>query len=163
MQCLFPHPYITLILISMWSLLVNSIALNQLILGVFLGCVIPLFARRFWTQVPTMHRPFIALRLIMRIIMDIFTANIAVARLIIDKPQLLRPAFINIPLVLRSNLAISLLGNIICLAPGTVSSRLSLDQRYLLVHALNVADPDQLIATIKAHYESPLQEIFEPC
>jgi multicomponent K+:H+ antiporter subunit E len=68
-----------------------------------------------------------------------------------------------VPLALTSDLAISLLASTICLTPGTVSARLTLDRQYLLVHALDVADADQLAAIIKARYETPLREIFEPC
>jgi multicomponent K+:H+ antiporter subunit E len=62
---------------------------------------------------------------------------------------------------LRHDLAISLLANIICLTPGTVSARLSEDQRFLLVHALDCEDPQALIATIKTRFEAPLKEMFE--
>ena len=85
------------------------------------------------------------------------------AWLILHSPARLRPAFVPVPLALQSNLAISVLANAICLTPGTVSSRLSLDRRHLLVHALDVDDPDKLVATIKRRYEAPLLEIFEPC
>ena len=57
---------------------------------------------------------------------------------------------------LSSELAISLLANTICLTPGTVSARLSEDPPELLVHALDVKDPQVLIETIQARYEAPL-------
>jgi len=68
-----------------------------------------------------------------------------------------------LPLDLTSSLAIGLLANSITLTPGTVSARLSEDRRYLLVHALNENDPDNLIVVIKHRYERPLKEIFEQC
>jgi multicomponent K+:H+ antiporter subunit E len=64
-------------------------------------------------------------------------------------PRALRPAFVVVPLDLRDELAISLLANIICLTPGTVSARLSADRRELLVHALDCADTEALVASIK--------------
>ena len=66
-----------------------------------------------------------------------------------------------VPLSLRNEVAISLLANIICLTPGTVSARLSADHRELLVHALDCADGEALVATIKSRFEAPLREIFE--
>jgi multicomponent K+:H+ antiporter subunit E len=103
------------------------------------------------------------LRFIIRLLGDIVAANLTVARLILGRPERLRPAFIIVPLALKSDLAISLLANTICLTPGTVSSRLSLDRKHLLVHTLDTADPERLVATIKSRYEAPLQEIFERC
>jgi len=109
------------------------------------------------------HRPLTLARFVGRVLGDIVIANLTVARLILEQPGNLRPAFIMVPLALRSELALSLLANTISLTPGTVSARLTLDRRYLLVHALDTTDADQLAATLKRRYEAPLREIFEPC
>jgi multicomponent K+:H+ antiporter subunit E len=93
----------------------------------------------------------------------VFVANLAVARLILGRPAQLRPAFIEVPLELESDLAISFLANTICLTPGTVSARLSPDRRSLLVHALDAPDPEAVRAMIKSRYEAPLKEVFESC
>ena len=53
-----------------------------------------------------------------------------------------------------------LLGSIVSLTPGTVSIEIDMDAKRLFVHALDVADREQLIATIKSRYEAPLKEIF---
>jgi multicomponent K+:H+ antiporter subunit E len=68
-----------------------------------------------------------------------------------------------VPLDLRSELGISLLANTISLTPGTVSSWLSPDRQSLVVHGLDVRDPEGLVTTIKRRYESPLREVFESC
>lgn len=158
-----PHPLVALTLAASWLLLTNSFAPGQIVLGLLLGWAIALFAARFWPETPRIHRPLILLRLIGVVLVDILVANIAVAWLIIRSPNRLRPAFVPVPLVLRSDLAISVLSNTICLTPGTVSARLSLDRQHLLVHALDATDPAALAATIKNRYEAPLREIFEPC
>lgn len=164
MRRLLPHPLMTLLLAGIWLLLVNSANSGQIMLGLLLGWMIPWFTRRFWPEPPRIQRPIALLRFIARLLGDIVIANLNVARLILGRPERLRPAFFSVPLALKSDLAISLLANTICLTPGTVSSRLSLDRRYLLVHTLDAAeDPATLVATLKARYEAPLQEIFEPC
>jgi multicomponent K+:H+ antiporter subunit E len=86
-----------------------------------------------------------------------------VARLILGNPDRLKPAFARVPLDITSDLAISLLVSSITLTPGTLSARLSLDRKYLLVHALNETNPDALVVTIKYRYERLLKEIFEKC
>ena len=158
-----PHPLITLTLTLIWLLLVNSLATGQIVLGLLLGWAIPLFTLRFWPETPRIRRPGLLLRFTVRVLVDIVTANLTVARLILGRPERLRPAFVRVPLVLKSDLAISLLANTISLTPGTVSSQLSLDRHYLLVHTLDTADADELVTTIKSRYEKPLQEIFESC
>ena len=163
MRRLLPHPLTTLALTLVWLLLVNSLASGQIVLGLLLGWAIPLFTLRFWPETLRISRPFTLLRFIIRLLGDIVAANLTVAWLILGRPERLRPAFIIVPLALKSDLAISLLANTICLTPGTVSSRLSLDRKHLLVHTLDTADPERLVATIKSRYEAPLQEIFERC
>lgn len=148
---------------SLWLLLVNSITPGQIVLGLLLGWMIPLLTQRFWPEVVTIRKPFTLLRYIGLLLLDIIMANFTVARLILGDLDRLKPVFIQLPLSVTSDLAISLLANSITLTPGTVSARLSEDRRYLLIHALNEADPDTLIATIKQRYERPLQEIFEQC
>ena len=57
--------------------------------------------------------------------------------------------------------AVALLASIITMTPGTVSCDVRIDERRILVHALDVDDPDRTIQLIKSRYERPLQEIFE--
>jgi len=95
------------------------------------------------------------------VLYDIALANVAVAWRVLRGPRHLSPAFIDYPLALRNDLAISLLANTICLTPGTVSARLSADGRHLLVHALDAPDPEEVAASIRARYEQPLQAVFE--
>ncbi|AUB82053.1 Na+/H+ antiporter subunit E [Candidatus Thiodictyon syntrophicum] len=160
---LLPHPILTLTLTAVWLLLVNGLAPGQVLLGIFLGFTIPLFSRRFWPERSPMRRPLTLLRFGALVLYDILAANLVVAWLILRGPTRLRPGFVAIPLDLSSELAISLLANTICLTPGTVSALLSPDRRTLLVHALDLDDPAALIATIKARYEAPLRQVFDPC
>ncbi|MCB1778049.1 MAG: Na+/H+ antiporter subunit E [Candidatus Competibacteraceae bacterium] len=158
-----PHPLITLALTLVWLLLVNSLTTGQIVLGLLLAWAIPLFTLRFWPETLHIRRPGLLLRFAVRVLADIVTANLTVARLILGRPEQLRPVFVEVPLLLKSDLAISLLANTISLTPGTVSSCLSANRDYLLVHTLDTADADALAATIKTRYEAPLQEIFESC
>jgi multicomponent K+:H+ antiporter subunit E len=160
---LLPHPLLTPALAAVWLLLNNSAAPGHILLGLLLGWLIPLFTLRFWPEAIRIHKPLTLLRFAALVLSDIVLANLAVARRILGNPARLRPAFIEVPLELRSDLAISLLANTICLTPGTVSARLSEDRRTLLVHALDAPDPDAVRDQIKARYEAPLKEVFESC
>jgi multicomponent K+:H+ antiporter subunit E len=102
----------------------------------------------------------VALRLTATVLVDIVLSNIEVARRILGPQSALTPAFIWLPLDIRSAHGITALASIITLTPGTVSAELAEDQRHLLVHCFNLANADEAIATIKARYEAPLMEIF---
>ncbi len=138
---LLPHPLLTPTLTAIWLLLNNSLAPGQIILGALLGWLIPLFALRFWPDTVRIRKPWLLLRFFIVFLFDVCIANLAVARRILGRPERLRPAFIEVPLALESELAISVLANTICLTPGTVSALLSPDRRILLVHALDAPDP----------------------
>ena len=60
----------------------------------------------------------------------------------------------------QAGFAIGLRPQTSSLTPGTVSSDVSADGRFLLVHALDVADAAAEIARIKTRYEAPLLRIF---
>ncbi len=156
-----PHPLLTPILAAIWLLLNNSLAPGHLLLGLLLGWAIPRFTLAFWPERVRIHAPRTLLYFTGIFLYDVLVANIAVARMILAGPDRLRPAFVEIPLDLKNEFAISILANCICLTPGTVSASLAPDRRHLLVHALNAADPAALAAEIKARFEAPLKEIFE--
>ncbi len=158
-----PHPLLTPTLAVVWLLLNNSAALGHVLLGLLLGWLIPLFTLRFWPETIRIRHPGTLLRFLLTVLYDIVVANLSVARLILGNSDRLSPAFIELPLRLTSDLAISFLANTICLTPGTVSAHLSPDRRFLLVHALDAPDPDAVRAHIQARYESPLLEVFESC
>jgi multicomponent K+:H+ antiporter subunit E len=163
MHRLMPHPILSLVLAAIWLLLVNSASAGQILLGLLLGLAIPLFTRHFWPDPVRIHRPLALLRFIGVVLYDILMANLTVAGLVLRHPRRLRPAFVVLPLRLTSELAISLLANTICLTPGTVSARLSEDRTELLVHVLDAADPQAVVAEIRTRYEAPLLEVFESC
>lgn len=156
-----PHPAASAALWAIWLLFNNTIAPAHLVLGAILGIVIPWITRTFWPEDLRLSHPLKAVRLTLVVLYDIVIANLTVARLILGPVSALRPAFIEVPLELRSPYAISALASMITLTPGTVSVNLSEDRRTLLVHALDVGDKEAMVAEIKCRYEEPLMEIFK--
>ena len=163
MTRLLPHPLLSAILLVIWLLLVNELSIAHLLLGSLLGWAVPLYTARFWPDQVHVRRPLLLLRFLAVVLYDILVANITVARLILGRQERLRPAFILMPLALRSELAISLLANTISLTPGTVSTYLTADRRCLIIHSLHTTAPEELLATIRQRYEAPLKEILERC
>lgn len=157
----FPHPLVSSALVAIWLILNSSISPGQILLGILIGWAIPWLARSFWSDDVAMRRPATALRLLATVLYDIVVANLSVARLVLGPVRKLRPTFIRLPLDLQEPYAIWTLASIITLTPGTISSELSADRRWLLVHVLDTDDPVALIAEIKQRYETPLKEIFE--
>ena len=160
-RCL-PHPWLSLTLLLVWLLLVNDFSAGQWLLGALLGVLIPLLSRVLWIKPPRTRQPWRLLPFFLRVLGDIVVANLQVSRRILGSMDDLQPAFVEVPLDVHDELALTLLTSIVSLTPGTVSADLSDDRRRLLLHCLNVQDSAALVAEIKARYEAPLLEVF-PC
>ena len=163
MRRLLPHPILSLMLVVIWLLLANQMSPGQVLLGALLGWMIPLYTARFWPDEVNIRRPLVLLRFLGVLLYDILVANFSVARLILGHADRIEPAFIEMRLELRTEVAISLLANTISLTPGTVSTFLSADHRTLVIHGLHTKDPAAVIDAIRKRYEQPIKEVFESC
>lgn len=155
-----PQPLLSLCLLLVWMLLVDSSSLGQWLLGALLGWLIPFLTQLFWITPPRIYRPGKLCLFLLRVLGDIVIANLQVAKLILGPVDRLRPAFVEVPMLLEDDLALTMLASVISLTPGTVSADLSDDRKTLLVHSLDVADEATLVAEIKSRYEAPLLEVF---
>lgn len=156
-----PHPMLTLMLTVIWLLLVNTPSVAHLLLGAFLGWGIALLCRGFMVDLPRLKRPLLLLRYVLMVLWDILRANISVAKLVLGRIEKLQPAFVEVPIDIENEFILSVLACILSLTPGTVSSGLSADHKTLLLHVLDVDDPEALIDQVKSRYEAPLMEIFQ--
>lgn len=158
---LLPHPLLSMTLVAVWMLLLNSVTPGGLILGLLFGLLVPILTRRFWPDRPRLHVGPALMGYLILVLADIVVANFHIAFVILARRNRdLRTRWLVVPLDVRSPEAISVLAGTISLTPGTVSSDVSADGRALLVHALDVEDPDAEVARIKARYESRLLRIF---
>ncbi len=157
---LLPQPFVSLAVLALWMALAPSPSAGNLILGAAVALAIPWLTHPFWPDRPRVARPLAATLLFIRVLGDIVTANIEVARLVLGPLDRLNPHFIDIPLDIDDPFVATILASIITLTPGTLSVDIDRESRRLLVHALNVTDQAALIDDIKQRYEAPLKEIF---
>jgi multicomponent K+:H+ antiporter subunit E len=158
---ILPHPALTLMLTLVWLMLVQAAGLGSILLGLFLGFVIPILTAPYWPDRPRLRNPVGIAGFVLIVLWDICIANVTVARLVLFRRNAdLQSRFITIPLELTAPEAIAVLAGTITLTPGTVSADLSADGRALLVHCLHAPDPDAVINEIKDRYERRLKEIF---
>ncbi|HKL54742.1 MAG TPA: Na+/H+ antiporter subunit E [Roseovarius sp.] len=159
---LLPHPFLTLMLIVVWQMLVNKLTLGNLLLGTLLALIIPVITSPYWPNRPHLSSAPRIVEYILVVLWDICAANVQVAYVILFKTNAnTQPAWIAIPLDLRTPEAITVLAGTITMTPGTVSSDVAADGRSLLVHCLDAPDPDSIRDQIKTRYEARLKEIFE--
>jgi multicomponent K+:H+ antiporter subunit E len=155
-----PHPLLSSTLALVWVALVNELSAGAVVMGVLVGVLLPIATQPFWPDRPLLRRPLKVLAYLGVVIHDIILANIQVAKLILfRRNDALRSAYVTIPLEIRSPEAITILAGTITMTPGTVSADVSADGRALLVHGLDVPDPEALVAEIKTRSEARLLEI----
>jgi multicomponent K+:H+ antiporter subunit E len=156
----FPSPRMSLALCLLWLLLVNDFSFGQVLLGALFGLLVPVATRPFALERPALRHPFKLVLFLLLVGRDIVVANMVVAGLILGPRRRLHPAFVEVPLDVRDSYVVTILASIVSLTPGTVSADIDLHRGILLVHGLNVGDPQALIDEIKQRYEAPLKEIF---
>lgn len=157
-----PHPWLTTLLTLVWLLLVNHFSTGNLILGLFLGVLVPALTEPYWPDRPRIARPAKLIEYVLIVMWDIIVANVVVAAIILFKRnRSMRPKWVSIPLRLKSPEAITILAGTITLTPGTVSADLSCHGHCLLVHCLDEADGEAVRDQIVNRYESRLLEVFE--
>ncbi|QCO56015.1 Na+/H+ antiporter subunit E [Pseudorhodobacter turbinis] len=159
---LFPHPYLTLLLVISWLLLVNEYKLGSLVFALILGIIIPMITAPYWPDRPVLRNPMAIIGYVLIVLYDIVKSNFIVAGVVLFTPnKKLQSTWITVPLELRSPEAITVLAGTITMTPGTVTADMSGDGRALLVHCLHAPDPDAVRDEIKTRYEARLMRIFE--
>lgn len=162
MKRLLPSPLLSVALFVLWLLLSRSVSAGHLILAALLAVLIPLLTGGLRPLPVRIRRPGMVLRLGLRVVADTIASNFAVVRFLVFPSQRRHPpGFVHIPLELRDPNALAVLAMIVCITPGTAWAEISLDRSMLLLHVLEVDDPQTIAAHVKAHYERPLMEIFE--
>lgn len=159
---LVPHPLLSVSLLLVWLALVNTVSLGNVLLGGFLGLVVPMMTAAYWPRRARLRRPLAVIEYVVIVIWDIVVANVQVALIILFKPnRIIHSAWICVPLELTSPEAITVLAGTITMTPGTVSATLAADGGAILVHCLHTDDPEGVRDDIKRRYEGRLKEIFQ--
>lgn len=162
LQWLLPHPVLTALLTLVWILLQNQFSAGMVVFGLIIGILVPIGTAQWWPDRPGTIRVGRMLAYCVLVTWDIIVANVQVAWIILTKSNAqMKPAWVVVPLELRTPEAITMLASTITLTPGTVSADLSDEGHSLLVHALDTDDPDAVRDEIKSRYERRLLEIFQ--
>ena len=159
------QPWLAGWLLLTWTLLQGHWALGSTLLG--LGIALWLARAPVGTPAAEAHRAPLSRRLALaprfaaRVLWDIVVSNLQVARRLLGSLEGLHSGEVWAPLDPTQPRAIGLLAAVITMTPGTLSCALSDDGRRLRVHALELDDPEALIAQIKTRYEAPIRELLE--
>ncbi|MFC4698913.1 Na+/H+ antiporter subunit E [Glaciecola siphonariae] len=158
---LFPMPMHSLLLLIVWLMLNTTMSLGHIILGSVLAIVIPIICAPLRKPHAKFKKPLKLITYTLIVLKDIVVANIEVAVLVVGPMKRIKPGFVAVPLDLTDVLPITILASTVTMTPGTVSTEVSSDYKWLYVHVLNMPDDEQeVIDLIKQRYESRVKEIF---
>lgn len=162
MKLLFPAPLLSVALFVLWLLLNHTVSPGHMVLGAILGLLIPVLTRGLRPLPVRVRHPWTIFKLAITVIADTSISNFQVMRFLL-RPSLRKhqAAFVHIPLELQDPNGLAVLAMITCITPGTAWAEMSRDRSVLLMHVLEVDDPQTIIDHVKNKYERPLMEIFE--
>jgi multicomponent K+:H+ antiporter subunit E len=158
----FPAPVLSLALFAMWLLLNRSLEAGHLLLGAFVGWLMPVLTAPLRPAAGPLRRPLVLARLILVVGYDLVISALQVARGVMQpRSNPPRASFVVIPLELRDPFALAALAVITTNVPGTVWTELAPDRSKLLLHVFDMQGEEEFIRHYKDRYERPLKLIFE--
>lgn len=162
MTRIVPHPLLTCSLILMW-LLLTRFSIGHLLLGTAIAVLAGQAMAALDPVRPRLRRPDLMLRLAGMATADILRSNLAVARVILARVHAedRRAGFVEIDLELREPTALAVLAVIVTCTPGTVWVDYASARGRLILHVLDLEDPDQWRLLVNDRYGRMLKEIFE--
>lgn len=147
------------ILAFVWMFLSSNYTASAFIIGYLLGLLFLFSMKKMLPGRFYAGKVWALITLTILFIKELILANIAVLKVVL-RPQLqLQPAFFKYETTLTKEWEITLLSSLITLTPGTVVVHLSDDSKTLYIHAIDVDDVNETIASIRDSFEKAILEV----
>lgn len=157
----FAFPLLTVCLVLMWLLLVQSISPGSILMGVLVALVATRLFSVLRPEPPRFRLTLAMPKLAGIVLYDIIRSNIAVARIILSgRTDRGMSGFLRVPLDMHNRHGLALLAVIVTATPGTLWVQFDSARGSLLLHVLDLVDEEQWVRLIKDRYETLLMEIF---
>lgn len=143
----------------LWMFIKVSYDLSSFIKGYFFGLIIMFVFRRFFHSRFYLGRVIAVIKLLFIFLKELVLSNVSVLKVVL-KPKLdMRPGIFAYETVLTKDWQITILSNLITLTPGTLVVDVSDDNKTLYIHAMDIADVDEAITSIKESFEKAILEV----
>ncbi len=140
---------LNVLLAVVWAALTGGVSLVNLLSGFVIGYA-ALWVVQPLTGASQYFRRVIAwLRLVVMFHYELILSSLEVTIDVLTPRHRARPALIEVPLDVQSDLGILLVTNLISLTPGTLSIDVSEDRKTLIVHAMFGDDPAAICRSLK--------------
>lgn len=153
MKAFFIHS----ILIAAWTLLRDELSLAGFFSGYAIGLIILLLFPNIVDVRTYIKQTFGFFYFIAKFAKEFILANLSVAKIVLfERKSKLKPFFLKYNIAKLKQQEIILLSHCITLTPGTISVRISEDQKHLMIHVLNAESPHKVESSIKQKLEDPI-------
>ena len=136
---------VIVVLAAIWVLLWGSASVANIISGLVVGAVlVTLVPALRGPDRPLVMRPIAVARLVGHFLADLVRSNVVLTREIIARRSRIHTAIVGVELPPCSDELLTVITNLLALAPGTMPVELSLDPPVLYVHVLHLEDVEQV-------------------
>lgn len=151
---------LNLLLALAWMALTGQFDPFNFFVGFVIGYLLLRLLRPPEASLAYFGRGWLILRFVLFYLKELFQANLRMAMAVLSPKLNFTPAVVAIPLESRSDLAVTLLSNLITLTPGSLTLDISSDCSVLYVHTMHADDIDQFRSQIKS-LESRVLEVTQ--
>ncbi|MGG4488398.1 Na+/H+ antiporter subunit E [Metabacillus idriensis] len=142
-----------------WMFLKGEYSVQDFFNGYFFGLLMIFALRRFFNHRFYLWNVFAVLKLLYIFNRELIMSNLAVLKVVLAPKMTARPGIFKLETELKKDWEITILANLITLTPGTLVVEISDDNRYLYIHAMDLADAEEARKDIKNTFEKAIQEV----
>ena len=140
---------LNLVLALAWMALTGQFDPVNFVAGFVIGYLLLRLVRQPGEPLAYFKKAMLVIRFAGFYLWELVLANLRVALAVLSPKPRLAPAVVAIPLEARSDVAVTLLANLITLTPGTLALDVSSDRSVMYVHAMHADDLDKVRIDIK--------------
>lgn len=150
---------LNLLLAITWVALTGEYEAGNFAMGFVLAFLVLRLTQHSNTAVNYVKRVRLLIFFIGFFLKELVIASLRVVVLVLSPTMKMQPAVVAVPLEVTSEAAITMLGNLITLTPGTLTLDVSIDHSTMYVHAMNVEDVAAFRKGIKNGFERRILEL----
>lgn len=150
---------LNLLLAIVWVALTGEYEAGNFAMGFILAFLVLRLTQHSDTAVRYVKRARLLLFFIGFFLKELVVSSLRVVAVVLSPTMKMQPAVVAIPLEVTSEAAITMLGNLITLTPGTLTLDVSTDHSTMYVHAMNVGDVITFREGIKNGFERRILEL----
>lgn len=161
MRRLFPHPVLAGLLLALWLILQQSAELKHILLGGLIAIAASFAAAAVVPEPVRLRKPYLIGKLVVVAGLDIIASNFVVLSVLLQPKIASKAGFVEMELELTNTFGLAILACLITATPGSAWLEHNRARSTVLIHVLELDDPQDWAKTIKARYETLLLEIFQ--